>query len=52
MGSPDDYPTDAEWDARLTVEKAQCAKCPSIEDHLSGAKKIQQELATPGVIEK
>jgi len=49
---PEDYPTEAEWDARVTVEKARCAKCPCINDHLSGAKKVQQVLANPGTIER
>ena len=31
---------------RLLVEKTRCAKCPSIADHLSGAKKIQQALVS------
>jgi glutathione synthase len=50
--APYDYPTEVEWNARLLLEKARCAKCPSIADHLSGAKKIQQALAMPGVIER
>jgi hypothetical protein len=27
-------------------------KCPSISYHLTGAKKVQQELATPGTVER
>jgi len=50
--SPDDYPSDVEWEARLLLEQARCAKCPSIADHLSGAKKIQQAIAMPGLVEK
>jgi glutathione synthase len=49
---PDDYPTEAEWSARTMLEHARCPKCPSISDHLSGAKKIQQALALPGVVER
>ena len=34
------------------VSQARCAKCPCINDHLSGAKKVQQVLANPGTIER
>jgi glutathione synthase len=41
-----------EWMARLLLEKSSAVKCPSISYHLAGAKKIQQELAKPGVLER
>lgn len=50
--SPDDYITDSDWDARLLMERSTAIKCPSIAYHLVGAKKIQQELAKPGVLER
>ncbi|KAJ7548077.1 hypothetical protein O6H91_08G116300 [Diphasiastrum complanatum] len=50
--SPTDYPTDFEWEARLLVEQSSAIKCPSISYHLAGTKKIQQELARPGVLER
>ena len=31
---------------------SQAIKCPSIQHHLVGAKKIQQELARPGALER
>ena len=49
--SPDDYPSEAEWDARVTLELSDAFKCPSIQYHLAGAKKVQQDLARPGVLE-
>jgi len=48
---PDQYPTQAEWDARLLMERSMAVKSPSIQYHLAGTKKIQQELAKPGVVE-
>lgn len=36
----------------VVVVYLRCAKCPSIADHLSGAKKIQQAIAMPGLVEK
>ena len=50
--TPDDYPTDAEWSARLLVERSYAIKCPSIAYQLVGAKKIQQQLANSGELEK
>ncbi|MCI33013.1 glutathione synthetase chloroplastic-like, partial [Trifolium medium] len=41
-----------EWAARLLMEQSSAIKCPSISYHLVGTKKIQQELAKPGVLER
>ncbi|KAK7332946.1 hypothetical protein VNO80_29703 [Phaseolus coccineus] len=41
-----------EWKARLLMEQSSAVKCPSISYHLVGTKKIQQELAKPGVLER
>jgi len=49
---PDQYPTEREWDARLMMERSLAIKCPSIQYHLAGTKKIQQALASPGVLER
>lgn len=43
--TPDDYPTEKEWDARLMLERSNAVCCPSISYHLVGAKKVQQTLA-------
>ena len=40
------------WDAKILVEKSLAVTCPSIDWHLAGSKKIQQELSRPGVLEK
>jgi len=50
--TPNDYPTDNEWRARLTIERSLAIKCPTIGYHLSGLKKIQQIVAIDGVLEK
>ncbi|OLY85293.1 Glutathione synthetase, chloroplastic [Smittium mucronatum] len=49
---PEDYPTQKEWDARMMIESSLAIKCPNIAYHLVGAKKVQQELASPGVVER
>ncbi|XP_022663326.1 glutathione synthetase-like [Varroa jacobsoni] len=40
------------WRIRELIEKSRAIKCPNIAWHLSGSKKIQQELARPGVLER
>ncbi|KAG0497135.1 hypothetical protein HPP92_001604 [Vanilla planifolia] len=50
--SPNDYPSESEWHARLMMEQSTAIKCPSISYHLVGTKKIQQELAKPSVLER
>jgi len=50
--TPRDYPGEAEWRGRLTVERSTAIKCPSITYHLVGAKKVQQSLAVPGELER
>ncbi|XP_063696004.1 glutathione synthetase-like [Culicoides brevitarsis] len=39
------YPSEREWNARCKIEKSSAIKCPTINYHLSGTKKVQQELA-------
>ncbi|PKC74916.1 glutathione synthase [Rhizophagus irregularis] len=50
--SPEQHPTKKEWDARLLIERSKSIKCPSVSYQLVGAKKVQQVLAIPGVLEK
>eukprot|EP01097_Dermamoeba_algensis_P008411 TRINITY_DN5606_c0_g1_i1.p1 TRINITY_DN5606_c0_g1~~TRINITY_DN5606_c0_g1_i1.p1 ORF type:complete len:495 (-),score=89.41 TRINITY_DN5606_c0_g1_i1:88-1572(-) len=50
--TPNDYPSEKEWEARLKIDRSRSIKCPSISHHLVGCKKIQQVIATPGVLEK
>ncbi|XP_026728389.1 glutathione synthetase-like isoform X1 [Trichoplusia ni] len=49
---PAQYPSSKEWDARLRVERSTAIKCPSIHYQLAGTKKVQQALASPGVLEQ
>ncbi|KAG7472412.1 hypothetical protein MATL_G00108550 [Megalops atlanticus] len=48
---PQNY-TEQSWEARLMMERSLAVKCPDISTHLAGTKKVQQELARPGVLEK
>ncbi|CAH1108389.1 unnamed protein product [Psylliodes chrysocephalus] len=48
---PCQYHGDNEWEARLLIERSRAIKCPNIQYHLAGCKKVQQELAKPGVLE-
>lgn len=50
--TPTDYPTSREWSTRLLLERSLAIKCPSIALQLSGAKKIQQVLAAPGLLSR
>eukprot|EP00411_Alexandrium_monilatum_P010516 CAMPEP_0175315674 /NCGR_PEP_ID=MMETSP0093-20121207/69018_1 /TAXON_ID=311494 /ORGANISM="Alexandrium monilatum, Strain CCMP3105" /LENGTH=460 /DNA_ID=CAMNT_0016612413 /DNA_START=1 /DNA_END=1381 /DNA_ORIENTATION=+ len=49
---PDDYPTEAEWEARELLEQSLAIKCPSVDYQLVGTKKVQQALARPGGVER
>ncbi|XP_032456942.1 glutathione synthetase-like [Nasonia vitripennis] len=50
--SPSQYPSEAEWNARLTLERSRAIKCPNVGMHLAGCKKVQVKLAMNGVLEK
>ncbi|XP_013410748.1 glutathione synthetase-like [Lingula anatina] len=50
--SPNDYITEEDWTTRLRIERSTAIKCPNIYYHLAGAKKVQQELGRPGVVER
>lgn len=49
---PEQYPTEHEWSARLMIERSRAIKCPSIQYHLAGTKKVQQALAVGGRLDK
>jgi len=48
--TPDDYPTDKEWDARLMIERSFSIKCPNIGYHLAGTKKVQEVISTKEIL--
>lgn len=53
--APTDYPDGydgIEWDSRECIERSRATKCPSLGYHLAGTKKVQQQLARPGALEK
>lgn len=50
--TPVDYPSQQEWKARELIETSNAAKCPTVAYQLAGTKKVQQDLATPGVLER
>lgn len=41
---PSHYNNEDDWQARLLIEKSKAIKCPNINYHLAGCKKIQQVL--------
>ncbi|XP_043261242.1 glutathione synthetase-like [Colletes gigas] len=49
---PGQYHTRNEWNVRLLIEKSLAIKCPTIQYHLAGTKKVQQALAKHGIISK
>lgn len=49
---PAHYPTNAEWKARALIEKSTSIKCPNINYHLAGTKKVQQVLALPNTLRR
>jgi glutathione synthetase len=53
--APTDFPDGdggIEWQAREIIERARATKCPNLGYHLAGTKKVQQELARPGALER
>ncbi|XP_046386680.1 glutathione synthetase-like isoform X2 [Ischnura elegans] len=50
--APTQYHSELEWEARLKVERSLSIKCPSIQYHLAGTKRVQQALASPAVLER
>jgi glutathione synthase len=53
--APTDYPDGydgIEWESREMIERSRATKCPQLGYHLAGTKKVQQELARPGVLER
>ncbi|KAL3816111.1 hypothetical protein ACHAXA_011608 [Cyclostephanos tholiformis] len=53
--APTDYPSGMhgiEWLARERLERSRATKCPNLGYHLAGTKKVQQELARPGAVER
>ncbi|KAI1711567.1 eukaryotic glutathione synthase, ATP binding domain-containing protein [Ditylenchus destructor] len=50
--SPNAYPTEAEWNIRLDMERSTAIKCPWIGLQLANTKKVQQILSLSGMLER
>lgn len=50
--TPDDYPTELEWQGRHVVEASRAIKCPTLAYHLAGTKKVQEALSQEGQVER
>lgn len=50
--TPRDYTSDADWAGRLKLERSMAINCPTVAYQLVGTKKVQQELARPGQVER
>ncbi|GFR93796.1 glutathione synthetase [Elysia marginata] len=48
----ENYTSEKEWNGRLIIELSAAIKSPCVQYQLVGSKKVQQELARPGVLEK
>lgn len=46
------FPTEKEWSVYLLLERSRAIKCPSVAYHLAGAKKVQQVLYEPTILER
>ena len=49
---PQHYPSEESWSARLKIERSRAIKCPTVGYQLAGSKKVQQDLAMPGVLDR
>lgn len=50
--TPDDYPTEVEWNTRALIEHSNAIKCPTVGYQLTGAKAIQAALCLPLNVER
>ena len=49
---PGDYASPADYATRAVLERSRAAQCPSIALQLAGAKKVQEVLSRPGILER
>lgn len=50
--TPADYAAEKAWEGRVVIENSSTVKCPSVGMQLAGAKKVQQVLARPRMLER
>ncbi|KAF8488207.1 glutathione synthase [Russula emetica] len=49
---PVDYASAADYTTRAVLERSRAVQCPSIALQLAGAKKVQEVLSRPGILER
>jgi glutathione synthase len=49
---PKDYASPADYSMRALLESSRAAQCPSLALQLAGAKKVQEVLTRPGMLER
>ena len=49
---PSHYSSEKSWSLRLQIETSRAIKCPSIQYHMAGVKKLQQLLVDPELSER
>ena len=50
--TPNDFPSEKQWEARLLVEQSNAIKCPSLPYHLCTFKRIQQVLSDKNTLRR
>lgn len=50
--APENYKVEEDWTVRETLERCTAVKCPSINYHLAGVKKVQQLLCNPDILSR
>lgn len=50
--TPNDYPTNDEWRARVKLETSNAIKCPTLALQLAGLKKVQQVLSSDDAMQR
>ncbi|CAG9463273.1 unnamed protein product [Pedinophyceae sp. YPF-701] len=50
--TPADFVTESDWQGRRVLEVSDAPKVPNLAQQLAGTKKVQQDLARPGVLER
>jgi glutathione synthase len=50
--APKDYASSADYATRALLERSRAAQCPSLALQLAGAKKVQEVLTRPGMLER
>jgi len=49
---PNDYASQADYETRVLLESSRAVQCPGLTLQLAGAKKVQEVLTHPGMLER